>query len=104
MARPKIALIGGTSAELAHLAAMKELGDVVYSTSPKAPQGKARHQSGLRFDGSFRAQFTDIAGAGMFIDAACRAARHDRDDPSGDQPEVMKSVMEGIKAHAPDAS
>ncbi len=114
MARPKIALIGAgqIGGTLAHLAAVKELGDVVlFDISEGTPQGKALDiaESGpsAKFDGSFKGtnDYADIAGADVCIVTAGvpRKPGMSRDDLLGINLKVMKSVGEGIKAHAPDA-
>jgi len=89
MARPKIALIGAgqIGGTLAHLAAVKELGDVVlFDIAEGAPQGKALDiaESGpaAKFDGSFKGtnDYADIAGADVCIVTAGvpRSMRHGR--------------------------
>ena len=114
MARPKIALIGAgqIGGTLAHLAAVKELGDVVlFDISEGTPQGKALDiaESGpsAKFDGSFKGtnSYADIAGADVCIVTAGvpRKPGMSRDDLLGINLKVMKSVGEGIAAHAPDA-
>ena len=114
MARPKIALIGAgqIGGTLAHLAAIKELGDVVlFDIAEGIPQGKALDiaESGPSegFDGSFRGtnDYADIAGADVCIVTAGvpRKPGMSRDDLLGINLKVMKSVGEGIKAHAPNA-
>ncbi len=114
MARPKIALIGAgqIGGTLAHLAAVKELGDVVmFDISEGTPQGKALDiaESGpsAKFDGSFKGtnDYADIAGADVCIVTAGvpRKPGMSRDDLLGINLKVMKSVGEGIKAHAPNA-
>lgn len=114
MARPKIALIGAgqIGGTLAHLAAMKELGDVVlFDISEGTPQGKALDiaQSGPveGFDASLKGanDYADIAGADVCIVTAGvpRKPGMSRDDLLGINLKVMKSVGEGIKAHAPNA-
>ena len=114
MARPKIALIGAgqIGGTLAHLAAIKELGDVVlFDIAEGTPQGKALDiaESGPSegFDGSFKGSndYADIAGADVVIVTAGvpRKPGMSRDDLLGINLKVMKSVGEGIKAHAPDA-
>ncbi|MGR3542735.1 MAG: lactate/malate family dehydrogenase, partial [Paracoccus sp. (in: a-proteobacteria)] len=76
MARPKIALIGAgqIGGTLAHLAAMKELGDVVlFDIAEGAPQGKALDiaESGPAegFDAALKGtnDYADIAGADVCI-------------------------------------
>ncbi|WP_334195140.1 malate dehydrogenase, partial [Pararhodobacter sp.] len=114
MARPKIALIGAgqIGGTLAHLAAIKELGDVVlFDIAEGTPQGKALDiaESGPSegFDGIFKGtnSYEDIAGADVCIVTAGvpRKPGMSRDDLLGINLKVMKSVGEGIKAHAPDA-
>ncbi len=114
MARPKIALIGAgqIGGTLAHLAAIKELGDVVlFDIAEGIPQGKALDiaESGPAegFDGSFTGtnSYEGIAGADVCIVTAGvpRKPGMSRDDLLGINLKVMKSVGEGIKAHAPNA-
>jgi len=114
MARPKIALIGAgqIGGTLAHLAAIKELGDVVmFDIAEGTPQGKALDiaESGPSegFDGIFKGtnSYADIAGADVCIVTAGvpRKPGMSRDDLLGINLKVMKSVGEGIKVHAPDA-
>ena len=114
MARPKIALIGAgqIGGTLAHLAAMKELGDVVlFDIAEGTPQGKALDiaQSGPSegFDAGLKGanSYADIAGADVCIVTAGvpRKPGMSRDDLLGINLKVMKAVGEGIRAHAPDA-
>ena len=114
MSRPKIALIGAgqIGGTLAHLAAMKELGDVVlFDIADGTPQGKALDISEAGPSEGFDATLTgttdyaDIAGADVCIVTAgvARKPGMSRDDLLGINLKVMKSVGEGIKAHAPDA-
>lgn len=114
MARPKIALIGAgqIGGTLAHLAAIKELGDVVlFDIAEGTPQGKALDiaQSGPSegFDASMKGanSYADIAGADVCIVTAGvpRKPGMSRDDLLGINLKVMKAVGEGIKAHAPNA-
>lgn len=114
MARPKIALIGAgqIGGTLAHLAAMKELGDVVlFDIAEGTPEGKALDiaESGPSegFDTSLKGtqSYEDIAGADVCIVTAGvpRKPGMSRDDLLGINLKVMKSVGEGIAAHAPDA-
>ena len=114
MARPKIALIGAgqIGGTLAHLAAIKELGDVIlFDIAEGTPQGKALDiaESGpsAGFDGSFKGtnSYADIAGADVCIVTAGvpRKPGMSRDDLLGINLKVMKSVGEGIKQHAPNA-
>ncbi len=114
MARPKIALIGSgqIGGTLAHLAAVKELGDVVlFDIAEGVPQGKALDiaQAGpsAGFDATMSGatDYAGIAGADVCIVTAGvpRKPGMSRDDLLGINLKVMKSVGEGIKAHAPNA-
>jgi malate dehydrogenase len=114
MARPKIALIGAgqIGGTLAHLAAIKELGDVIlFDIAEGIPQGKALDiaESGPAegFDATMKGtnDYADIAGADVCIVTAgvARKPGMSRDDLLGINLKVMKSVGEGIKTHAPDA-
>ncbi|MEM8730355.1 MAG: malate dehydrogenase [Pseudomonadota bacterium] len=114
MARPKIALIGAgqIGGTLAHLAALKELGDVVlFDIAEGVPQGKALDlaesgpSEGFDADLTGTQSYEDIAGADVCIVTAGvpRKPGMSRDDLLGINLKVMKSVGEGIKEHAPDA-
>ncbi len=114
MARPKIALIGAgqIGGTLAHLAAIKELGDVVlFDISEGTPQGKALDLAQCGpvegFDASLKGtnSYADIAGADVCIVTAGvpRKPGMSRDDLLGINLKVMKSVGEGIRQHAPNA-
>ncbi|SHL63983.1 malate dehydrogenase (NAD) [Roseovarius marisflavi] len=114
MARPKIALIGAgqIGGTLAHLAALKELGDIVlFDIAEGTPEGKALDiaESGPSegFDATLSGtqSYADIAGADVCIVTAgvARKPGMSRDDLLGINLKVMKSVGEGIAAHAPDA-
>ena len=114
MARPKIALIGAgqIGGTLAHLVALKELGDVVlFDIADGVPQGKALDiaESGPSegFDAAMKGttDYADIAGADVIVVTAGvpRKPGMSRDDLLGINLKVMKSVGEGIAAHAPDA-
>ena len=114
MARPKIALIGAGNigGTLAHLAAVKELGDVIlFDIADGLPQGKALDiaESGPSegFDAAMSgtSDYADIAGADVCIVTAgvARKPGMSRDDLLGINLKVMKSVGEGIAAHAPNA-
>ena len=114
MARPKIALIGAgqIGGTLAHLAALKELGDIIlFDIAEGTPQGKALDiaPSGPveGFDADLKGanSYADIAGADVCIVTAGvpRKPGMSRDDLLGINLKVMKSVGEGIKAHAPNA-
>ena len=114
MARPKIALIGAgqIGGTLAHLAALKELGDVVlFDIAEGTPQGKALDIAESApvdgFDAVLKGtnDYADIAGASVCIVTAgvARKPGMSRDDLLGINLKVMKSVGEGIAQHAPDA-
>ncbi len=114
MARPKIALIGAgqIGGTLAHLVALKELGDVVlFDIADGVPQGKALDiaEAGPseRYDAALKGttDYADIAGADVCIVTAGvpRKPGMSRDDLLGINLKVMKAVGEGIKANAPDA-
>ncbi|MEM8657435.1 MAG: malate dehydrogenase [Pseudomonadota bacterium] len=114
MARAKIALIGAgqIGGTLAHLAAMKELGDVVlFDIADGTPQGKALDIAESapvdKFDAKMKGttDYADIAGADVCIVTAgvARKPGMSRDDLLGINLKVMKSVGEGIAANAPDA-
>jgi malate dehydrogenase len=114
MARNKIALIGAGNigGTLAHLAASKELGDVVlFDVVEGIPEGKALDLSQCGpvegFDAKLRGSqdYADIAGADVIIVTAgiARKPGMSRDDLLGINLKVMKAVGEGIKANAPDA-
>jgi malate dehydrogenase len=114
MARKKIALIGAGNigGTLAHLAAQKELGDIVlFDVVEGVPQGKALDLSQCGPIDGFDAKITgtndyaDIAGADVIIVTAgvARKPGMSRDDLLGINLKVMKAVGEGIKNNAPDA-
>ncbi|MGA2041869.1 MAG: malate dehydrogenase, partial [Roseiarcus sp.] len=114
MARSKIALIGAgqIGGTLAHLAALKELGDIVlFDIVDGIPQGKALDLSESAPVDGFNAKLTgassyaEIAGADVVIVTAGvpRKPGMSRDDLLGINLKVMDSVGAGLKAHAPDA-
>ncbi len=114
MARNKIALIGAGNigGTLAHLAAAKELGDVVlFDVVEGVPQGKALDLAQCGpvegFDAKLKGtnDYADIAGADVIIVTAGvpRKPGMSRDDLLGINLKVMKAVGEGIKANAPGA-
>ncbi|MEM8570531.1 MAG: malate dehydrogenase [Pseudomonadota bacterium] len=114
MARPKIAMIGAgqIGGTLAHLAALKELGDVVlFDIAEGTPQGKALDIAESApvdgFDAVLKGtnSYEDIAGADVCIVTAGvpRKPGMSRDDLLGINLKVMKAVGEGIAANAPDA-
>jgi malate dehydrogenase len=114
MARKKIALIGGgqIGGTLAHLVALKELGDVVlFDIAEGLPQGKALDLSQSGPVDGFNAKlkgtndYADIKCADVVIVTAGvpRKPGMSRDDLIGINLKVMAAVGEGIKANAPDA-
>ncbi|HEU5067206.1 MAG TPA: malate dehydrogenase [Sphingomicrobium sp.] len=114
MARKKIALIGAgmIGGTLAHLAAMRELGDIVlFDIAEGIPQGKALDLSQCGPIDGFDAKITgtndyaDIAAADVVIVTAGvpRKPGMSRDDLLGINLKVMGSVGAGIKEHAPNA-
>jgi len=114
MARKKIALIGAgmIGGTLAHLAAMRELGDIVlFDIAEGIPQGKALDLSQCGpiegFDANIKGtnDYADIAGADVVIVTAGvpRKPGMSRDDLLGINLGVMKKVGEGIRNHCPDA-
>ncbi|MEJ7934097.1 malate dehydrogenase [Sphingobium sp. AN558] len=114
MARKKIALIGAGNigGTLAHLAALKGLGDIVlFDVVEGVPQGKALDLSQCGpvegFDSKITGtnDYADIAGADVIIVTAgvARKPGMSRDDLLGINLKVMKAVGEGIKNNAPDA-
>ncbi len=114
MARKKIALIGAgqIGGTLAHLAALKELGDIVlFDIVDGVPQGKALDLAESAPVDGFNARLTgassyaEIAGADVVIVTAGvpRKPGMSRDDLLGINLKVMDAVGAGIKANAPDA-
>jgi malate dehydrogenase len=114
MARNKIALIGAgqIGGTLAHLAGLKELGDIVlFDIAEGTPQGKALDLAESAPVDGFNAKLTgansyaDIAGADVVIVTAGvpRKPGMSRDDLLGINLKVMESVGAGIAQHAPDA-
>jgi len=114
MARSKIALVGAgmIGGTLAHLAAMKEMGDVVlFDIAEGMPAGKALDLSQAGpvegYDAKLKgtSDYADIAGADVVIVTAgvARKPGMSRDDLLGINLKVMKSVGAGIKEHAPNA-
>ena len=102
MARPKIALIGAgqIGGTLAHLAALKELGDVVlFDIAESAPVDG--------FDAVLKGanSYEGIAGADVCIVTAGvpRKPGMSRDDLIGINLKVMEQVGAGIKKYAPEA-
>jgi malate dehydrogenase len=114
MARRKIALVGAgmIGGTLAHLAAKKELGDIVlFDIMEGIPQGKALDLSQCGpiegFDATITGtnDYADIAGADVVIVTAGvpRKPGMSRDDLLGINLKVMGAVGEGIKKNCPDA-
>jgi malate dehydrogenase len=112
MARKKIALIGSgmIGGTLAHLAAIREMGDIVLvDVAEGIPQGKALDlaQAGPieGYDATLTGtqDYADIAGADVCIVTAgiARKPGMSRDDLLGINLKVMKAVGEGIRTHAP---
>ncbi len=114
MARKKIALIGAgqIGGTLAHLAGLKELGDVVlFDIAEGVPQGKgldiAESAPVEGFDAKFSGaqDYAAIKGADVIIVTAGvpRKPGMSRDDLLGINLKVMESVGTGIKQYAPNA-
>jgi malate dehydrogenase len=114
MARSKIALIGAgqIGGTLAHLAGLKELGDVVlFDIAEGVPQGKsldiAESAPVDGFDAKYKGanDYSEIAGADVIIVTAGvpRKPGMSRDDLLGINLKVMEAVGGGIKQYAPDA-
>ena len=114
MARSKIALIGGGNigGTLAHLAGLKELGDVViFDIVAGLPTGKALDLAQSSPIDGFDAKlagtksYAKIKGADVVIVTAGvpRRPGMSRDDLLGINTSVMKSVGEGIRKYAPNA-
>ena len=114
MARNKVALIGGGNigGTLAHLAGLKELGDVVmFDIVDGLPQGKtldlAESSPVEGFDSAMSGanKYTAIKGADVVIVTAgvARKPGMSRDDLLGINIKVMQQVGDGIKKYAPNA-
>jgi len=114
MARKKIALIGAGNigGTMAHLCAMKGLGDVVlYDVIDGLPQGKALdllHSAPIEnFDAKIvgTTKYEDIEGADVCIVTAgiVRKPGMSRDDLLGTNAKIMRQVTEGIRKHAPNS-
>ena len=114
MARNTIALIGAGNigGTLAHLAGLKELGDVVlFDIVDGIPQGKALDIAESApvdgFDAHYRGakSYSAIRGADVVIITAgvARKPGMSRDDLIGINTSVMQSVGTGIRAHCPGA-
>lgn len=114
MSRKKIALVGSgmIGGTLAHLAAMKELGDVVlFDIAEGLPAGKALDLSQAGpvegYDAILKgtSDYLDIKNADVVIVTAGvpRKPGMSRDDLLGINLKVMKAVGEGIKTNCPNA-
>lgn len=114
MARSKIALVGAGNigGTLAHLAGLKELGDVVlFDIVQGIPQGKALDLAESSPVEGFDAKllganrYTALKGSDVVIVTAgvARKPGMSRDDLIGINTSVMKAVGEGIKQNCPDA-
>ncbi len=114
MARAKIGLIGAgmIGGTLAHLAGLKELGDVVLvDIAEGIPQGKgldlAESSPVEMFDCAYTGSndYAAIAGSDVIIVTAGipRKPGMSRDDLIGINSGIIKTVGENIKKHAPDA-
>lgn len=114
MSRSKVALIGAGNigGTLAHLAGLKELGDVVLFDIVKGvPQGKALDLSQSSSIEGFNASvkgaknYTAIKGADVVIVTAGvpRRPGMSRDDLLSINTAVMESVGQGIKKNCPNA-
>ena len=114
MARKKIALVGSgqIGGTLAHLAGLKELGDIVlFDIADGVPQGKgldiAESSPVDGFDAAYKgaSSYEAIAGADVVIVTAGvpRKPGMSRDDLLGINLKVMEAVGAGIKQYAPRA-
>lgn len=114
MARKKIALIGAgqIGGTLAHLAALKDLGDIVlFDIVDGVPQGKALDLSqsgpveGYNANIKGTSEYKDIAGADVIVVTAGvpRKPGMSRDDLLEINLKVMEQVGAGIAKYAPDA-
>jgi len=114
MKRSKIALIGSgqIGGTLAHLAGLKELGDIVlFDIADGIPQGKALDISESSPISSFdsvvtgASSYEEISQSDVCIVTAGvpRKPGMSRDDLLGINLKVMKSVGKGIKKYAPNA-
>lgn len=112
--RKKIALIGAGNigGTLAHLAVLKELGDVVlFDIAEGLPQGKAldiaQSCAVERVDATLKGtnDYADIKGADVIIVTAGvpRKPGMSRDDLLSINTSIVRTVAENIKQHAPGA-
>jgi len=114
MARRKIGLVGAgmIGGTLAHLCALKGLGDVVlYDVVEGLPQGKALDLAAAAPIEGFDCRiagtndYKDLAGADVCIVTAGvpRKPGMSRDDLLGINAKIIKTVAAGIRQHAPGA-
>jgi malate dehydrogenase len=114
MARKKIALVGAgmIGGTLAHLVALRALGDVVlFDVVEGLPQGKALDLAAAGpvegFDCVLKGtnDYADLAGADVCIVTAgvARKPGMSRDDLLGINAKIINTVAEAIKKHAPQA-
>ena len=114
MARSKIGLIGAgqIGGTLAHLAGLKELGDIVmFDVVEGLPQGKgldiAESSPVDGFDANYKGtqSYADLAGCDVVIVTAGvpRKPGMSRDDLLGTNLKVMEAVGGGIKQYCPNA-
>ncbi len=114
MERPKIALIGGGNigGTLAHLAALKRLGDIIlFDIVEGLPQGKAldifEALAIERVDANIRGtqSYADLKGADVVIvtAGAARKPGMSRDDLAETNYRIIRTVAEGIGTYAPEA-
>jgi len=114
MARKKLAFIGAgnVGATAAHLAALKELGDIVlFDIAGTMPAGKALDMAqstpvervALAADGTN--DYKDIKGADVIVvtAGARRTPQMSRDDLVEINAKIMQTVGENIKQYAPNA-
>jgi malate dehydrogenase len=112
MARKKIALVGAgmIGGTLAHLAALRGLGDVVlFDVVEGLPQGKALDLAAAGpvegFDCVLKGtnDYAELAGADVCIVTAgvARKPGMSRDDLIGINAKIVKTVAENLKQHAP---
>jgi len=114
MARKKIALIGAGNigGTLAHLCALKQLGDVVlFDVIDGLPQGKALDIleaapiEGYDVNLTGTTKYADVVGADVCIVTAgvARKPGMSRDDLLGINCKIMKDVSESIAKYAPNS-
>ena len=114
MARKKITLVGAgmIGGTLAHLCALKGLGDVIlFDVVEGLPQGKALDLAAAGpvegFDCTLQGtnDYADLAGADVCIVTAgiARKPGMSRDDLIGINAKIVRTVAENIRRHAPQA-